>query len=119
MRKGLNQYFFDLEGKDMAHYIDELSFNDKIQRIYLPNGSYYVKNAQNKPGVISVASSKMYQALGIKTPLVFLLKGSKKSYIQTIEQEVQTINKLIYTLAKEDVSFSKINTIICIMKVQV
>ena len=110
VKKSLSQYFFELESKSMAQQIAELSFDEKVQRVHIGDGSYYVKNAANKQIIGAVASSRMYNEIGIKTPKLFLLKGAKNGYTRTIEKEVKSINGLMYTLANSDVEFAKIET---------
>ena len=111
MDRNFVKYFADLEAVGVTKLAQNLSFPGKVQRVYFDEkGTYFVKRAMNKQCVPAIASSRMYNAAGIATPPLFMLKSKEKKYTKTIEQEVTSINNLIYELAGSNIEFAKIET---------
>ena len=110
MDKMINRYFCDLRPMTMAQQVSGLTFSGKVNRIYNENGSFFVKQANNSQIIPAVASSRMYNAIGINTPLLYVAKSKKLGYTKTIEKEVGSIKNLVCELAGSNVQFAKIET---------
>ena len=66
-----------------------------------------LKDSPNTQAIAGVASSKMYNSIGIETPPIYMLK-SKGPYTSTVQQDVLTIEDVLSTLAGDDLEYASI-----------
>ncbi|MBR2909364.1 MAG: hypothetical protein IKC11_03335 [Clostridia bacterium] len=110
MNNRFEHYFKDLKAVGVDKLASKLSCGQKVQRVHIDGASYYVKRVANKQMIPAIASSRMYQEIGILTPPMYMLKSKEKGYTKTIEQEVKSIDGLLCELANSNVEFTKIET---------
>ena len=120
MNENIYNYFADLKRVGIVDEMERMIKNgetgkpfskvtDNVEIFRFGNGSYFLKTTDNTHAIASVASSKMYKAIGIATPPVFLLKNNDKQKAQTIQQNASEILGLASILAQNDLKYAKIN----------
>ena len=84
---------------------------DCVDKYEITNGkTCFVKTVDTKTGVSSIASSKLYEKVGILTPPVSFIAKKDRYSIQTIQPNVEDINTVKTILANNDIEYRKIQT---------
>lgn len=120
MNKDLEIIFRDMEEEGLIEKfrarrhiknVKQIKFiKPDVERIFIenPSLSFILKNSNIPQGLVSVASSKMYNLADIQTPQVHLLKPKEKRVATTIQKDISDINGFKTILAGDDVEFTKI-----------
>ena len=120
MRNKNTGHFSDLEAQDILNafekqskhdssikMINDVSGNVKRYRVGENGDDILLKESSNAQAIAGVASSKMYNSIGVETPPIHMLK-SKGPYTKTIQQDVLTIEDILCTLAGDDFEYTRI-----------
>ena len=90
------------------HTVSHLNHSTKkIQVPYIPNPLIY-KQGGNQTTIGSIASSSMYNDIGILTPKIHLIKNGNKHNSSTLQQDVSSIDFLYTAIADSNYEYSQI-----------
>ncbi len=102
LQKGLNI-------NDVLKFVQRKS--DCVTKYQFANGKTgFVKNVDIKTGIASIASSRLYEKIGILTPPVYFIAKKDKYTIQTIQPNVEDLDGVKTILANNDLEYTKIQT---------
>ena len=91
-----------------VHTIEKLSSTaTKIQVPNTPN-PLILKQTDNHMGLVGIASSKMYNDIGILTPQIHLIHDNNKTISSTLQQNISSIDFLYTVLAGSNYEYSQI-----------
>ena len=92
----------------LVHTVEQL--NDSAKKIYVPNAPnhFILKQADNNTGLAGIASSSMYNSVGILTPKIHLINDKNRFDATTLQQDVSEIDFLETILAGSDFEYTKI-----------
>ena len=117
-----NNFFYDFDAKVIADKLkkganvdDEIKFvqkqSDCVAKYQVADGkTCFVKDVDIKTGVSSIASSKLYEKIGILTPPVSFVAKKDRYTIQTIQPNVEDVEGVKTILANSDLEYKKIST---------
>ena len=117
-----NSFFYDLESSrtvdrlkkgvninNLIKFIKQKS--DCVTQYEVADGkTCFVKDVYVKTGVSSIASSRLYEKIGILTPPVSFIAKKDNYTIQTIQPNVEDIEGVETILANSDIEYKKIET---------
>ena len=117
-----NSFFYDLESSrtvdrlkkgvninNLIKFIKQKS--DCVAQYEVADGkTCFVKDVYVKTGVSSIASSRLYEKIGILTPPVSFVAKKDSYTIQTIQPNVEDIEGVETILANSDIEYKKIET---------
>lgn len=86
------------------------SFTDSMQKVsvdFEPT-EYFMKSTSTDAAFASVASSQMYNNIGINTPPIFMLDDFDAYSAHTLQQDVHDFKDALVTLASTDLEYAKI-----------
>lgn len=75
----------------------------EIRLIEILKKPYYIKDNFGKMSMVDIASSKMYNDIGIPTPPVYMLDILSKPNIQTGTQDVNSVKGIEFTIAHSSI----------------
>ena len=117
-----NIFFYDLEASGIVDKLKKgLNINDVITFIQTKSDcvakyqvadgkTCFVKDVDIKTGISSIASSRLYEKIGILTPPVSLIAKKDRYTIQTIQPNVEDLDGVKTILANSDLEYKKIQT---------
>ena len=117
-----NSFFYDLDASGIVDQSKKgLNINefmkfiqhktDCVAQYEVANGkTCFVKNVDVRTGVSSIASSKLYEKVGILTPPVSFVAKKDRYTIQTIQPNVEDATGVTTILANNDLEYKKIQT---------
>ena len=117
-----NISFYDLDAIGIVDKLQKgLNINDVLKLVRkksncvtqyaFANGKTgFVKKVDIKTGIASIASSRLYEKIGILTPPVYFVAKKDKYTIQTIQPNVEDLDGVSTILANNDLEYAKIQT---------
>lgn len=120
MIKNIYDYFQNLENEKLKTSQGTIIYDDKKiilpskssleelqgtenSLVYILNKPYYLKDNFGKMSIVDIASSQMYNDIGLPTPPVHMIDIPTKPNIQIATQDVNSTNGLIFTIAHSSI----------------
>lgn len=115
-----NQFFENVNAQDIAKRINSkrnkpninilANLNENVQKVTVGENptEFIIKTSDSQHGLAGIASSKMYNDIGIYTPQIFLLDSKNKLTTKTLQQNISNVNGLDTILASDDIEYIKI-----------
>lgn len=109
-------HFSDLEAQGILKALEKQKVGVKMLGDVSSNIKRYsvgekseilLKDSPNTQAIAGIASSKMYNSIGIETPPIHMLK-SKGPYTKTVQQDVLSIDDVLSMLAGDDIEYASI-----------
>ena len=96
--------------KDSRFIRTVANLNRSTQRIQVPHAPnhFIKKDTSNQTSLGSIASSQMYNDIGILTPKIHFVDDNNKYGTTSLQQDVSSIDFLDTTLAGSDIEYSQI-----------
>lgn len=117
-----NISFYDLDAIGIVDKLQKgLNINDVLKLVQSKSDSVtkyktadgktcFLKKVDTKTGIASIASSKLYETIGILTPPVSFVSKKDPYTIQTIQPNVEDIEGVKTILANSDLEYTRIQT---------